>query len=93
MLVISDAPDVVPGCGLVAAKTLSYASRSAAAGHPLIFLARNFLRDHVEVHHVMARRRLVALCAVQVAGRGMLKSGNSPGGGRVALSTVLAEKA
>ena len=92
MFVISDATDVVPGCGLMTPVTLGRLGRSTASGDPLIFLARNLFRNHFEVHHVVTRRCLVALSAVQIAWSWMLKSGNPPMDGYVALSAVFAEE-
>ena len=52
MLVVAGAFDVVPRGRLVAEKALAYFR---------LFLARDAHRDHFEVHHVMAGRRLMAL--------------------------------
>lgn len=49
-------------------------------------------RNHFEVHHVMARRSLVALGAVQGSGRGIAEFRNGPRDGAVALRAVLAEQ-
>ena len=72
--------------------TLGRLGRSTASGNPLIFLAGNLLRNHVDVHHIVTRRCLVALSAVQIAGSWMLKSGNPPIDGQVALGAVFAEE-
>ena len=63
MLVITHAFDVVPGRRLMATKTLVHLSWSAASGYLPIFLLRDLFRNHVEVFHVMARRRLLTLRA------------------------------
>lgn len=49
----------------MAAITLSHLSRAAAPGYFGILLAGNLLRNHVEVHHVVTRRSLVALRATR----------------------------
>ena len=54
MLVESDTFNIVPGGGLVAEKAL------ADFG---LFHARDPHRDHLKMHHVVARRGLVALDA------------------------------
>ena len=64
MLVVANAADVIPGRGLMAAIALVHLSRAAALGHLRIFLSGDLLRNHVEVHHVVARWSLVALRAV-----------------------------
>ena len=51
---------------------------SAALGNPLVLLARDFFRHHVEMHHVVARWSLVALRAVDRIGRRMLELGQRP---------------
>ena len=73
MLVVPHSLDVIPGRGLVASIALVHLSRAAALGHLRIFLAHNLLRDHVEVHHIVTRRSLVALRAIKRARRGMAK--------------------
>jgi hypothetical protein len=59
VLVEADVHDVVPTGRVVALETLV---------HPRVLLAGELLRDHREVHHIMARRRLVALHALFGAG-------------------------
>lgn len=54
VLVVADVRDVVPTGRVVALETLF---------HARVLLAGNLLRDHREVLHEMARRRLVALHA------------------------------
>ena len=49
-------------------------------------------RNHLEVHHVVARRSLMALGAVQGSGRGMAELRNGPCDGAVTLRAVLAEQ-
>ena len=63
MLVPADTFDVVPGRCLMTAITLVDLSRAAAFRHLRVFLFGDLLRDHFEVHHVVARRRLMALRA------------------------------
>lgn len=58
-----DAFDVVPGRGLMAAITLVDLNWAAASGYLRIFLLSNLLRNHVEMLHVMTRRRLMTLRA------------------------------
>lgn len=55
MLVPTDILDVVPGINLVARATL-FDADMLLTGHPL--------RDHLEMHHIMAWWRLVALDAL-----------------------------
>jgi len=62
----------------MASKALIDLSYSAALGNARILLARDLLRHHVEVHHVVARWSLVALRAVDRIGRGMLELGQRP---------------
>ena len=64
MLVIANAADVIPGRGLMAAIALVHLRWPAASGYLRIFLSGDLLRNHVEVHHVVTRRSLVALRAV-----------------------------
>ena len=49
-------------------------------------------RDHLKMHHVMARRRLMALSAVLGGRRGVPKLRNRPLRRRMALGTILAEQ-
>lgn len=51
----SDSLNVIPGCGLVAKEALADI-RMLDAGHSF--------GDHVEMHHVMARRSLMTLGAI-----------------------------
>ena len=88
MLVVANAADVVPGRGLMAAVALVHTSHAAALSDLGIFLARNLLRHHLEVHHVVARRSLVALRAVSGAHRRMPELGDGPLGRDVALCAV-----
>lgn len=55
VLIPADTFDVVPRVGLMAHVTLI---------HLRVRLFRNLLRNHLEVFHVMARRRLVTLSAI-----------------------------
>lgn len=60
--------------------------------HLGLFYAGGRHRYHFEVHHVMARRSLVALGAVQGSGRWMAELRNGPSDGAVTLRAVLAEQ-
>ena len=57
-----------------------------------VILFRDGHRNHLEVHHVVARRSLMALGAVQGSGRGMAELRNGPCDGAVTLRAVLAEQ-
>ena len=78
VLIPTDAFDVVPRCGLVAAITLVHLSRPATPGYLRIFLPGNLFRNHVKMLHIVTRGRLVALGAIDRPWRGMAKSGDSP---------------
>ena len=78
----ADVDDVVPPGCVAALEALVYTC---------MLLAGELLRDHREVPHEMAGRRLVALHAVFRAGRWVLISGHEPRLHRVALRTVIAE--
>ena len=52
---------------------------------------RDRLRHHLEVHHVMTRRRLVTLDAVGRSRRWMLEIRNGPRGRPVARRTIVTE--
>ena len=92
MFVISNAADVIPRGGLVTAITLVHLGCPAACSYLRIFLSGDLFRNHVKVHHVVTRRSLVALSAVERAWGGMLEIGNSPCGSRVALGALRAEQ-
>jgi hypothetical protein len=92
MLVVANAADVIPGRGLMAAVTLVDLSWSAASGYLRIFLSGDLLRNHVEVHHVVTRRSLVALSAVERARGRMLEFSDSPARCCVTLGAVFAEQ-
>ena len=77
----------------MAAIALVHLRWPTASGYLRVFLSSDFLRNHVEVHHVVTRRRLVALGAVERAWRRMLEFSNSPTGCCVALGALLAEQA
>ena len=83
MLVIANAFDVVPSRRLVALVTLVDFG-DGLAGH----LGRN----HLKMHHVMARRGLVALGAIRGFWRRMSELWDRPFGRPVALGAVLAEE-
>ena len=83
VLVIANAFDVVPGGRLVAQITLvDFGVR----------LTSDLGRDHLKMHHVMARRRLMALSAVLGCRRRMPKFRDRPFRRRVTLRTILAEE-
>ena len=84
VLVPPHAADVVPGGGLVAEEALVYLR---------VLLTGDLHRDHLEVHHVVARRRLMALGARLVGGRGVAKFGDGPFLGGMALGAVGPEEA
>ena len=83
MLVPSDALYVRPRRRLVAAKALSSVS---------VRLVRDALRDHFEVHHVVAGRSLVALRTVLRTWRRVLELRNRPRVGGVTISAAAPEK-
>ena len=83
VFVKADAFDVVPRSCLMAEEALV---------HLGLLHASSRHRNHFEVHHVMARRSLVALGAVQGSGRGMAEFRDGPFRGRVTLRAVLAEQ-
>ncbi len=82
MLVPADAFDIVPRRGLVALFAL-IDPRVRPTGY-----AR---RNHLEVHHVVTRRSLVALAAIIRFWRRMFVFGNRPVVGRVTLCTIAAK--
>ena len=84
MFVVTDAFDVVPRSRLMATITLVHLSWPAASGYLRIFLSRDFLRNHFEVHHVMAGGRLMTLRARLRGGRRMAELGDGPFRGGVA---------
>ena len=69
MFVKADTPDVVPRGRLMAEKALA---------DLCVRLARDAHRNHFEVHHVMARRRLVTLGARLRDGRWMAEFRDRP---------------
>ena len=75
--------DVVPERGLVTLKALVDTG---------VRLTSNTRRNHLEVHHVVTRRRLMALRAILGGGRRMLELSNRPAIRRVALSAILTEQ-
>ena len=76
----------------MAAVALAHLSWSAASSYLCIFLAGYLFRNHVEVHHVVAGRSLVALRAVCGSRRRMLKRCDCPFSQTVALGAVSAEQ-
>lgn len=83
MLVPTYAPDIVPGVGLVA---------EVALIDSRVVLTGDHHRHHMEVMHVVARRRLVALCTVSGRRRRMLEACHTPTRGPVACRTLLPEQ-
>jgi len=82
MFIPTGAFDVIPRGGLVALRTL-VDSR--------VRLTSDASRNHLEVHHVVAGRRLVALGTVHRIGGRMLILGNGPAVGGMTLCAILAE--
>ena len=83
MFVKADAFDVVPRSCLMAEEALVHLGLLHAGGRH---------RNHFEVHHVMARRGLVTLGAVQGSWRGMAEFGNGPCDRAVTLRAILPEQ-
>ena len=79
----TDAFDVVERVGLVATEALV---------HPRPFFAADHLVHHLEVHHVMARRRLVALRAFGRFWAGMQEAVDFPSFRCVAICALGTEK-
>lgn len=84
MFVITNAFDVVPRSGLMAAITLVNLNGPAAAGDLRIFLSGDLFRNHFKVHHVMTGRRLMALRAGLRGGRRVTELRDRPLRRRVA---------
>lgn len=83
VFVPADAANVVPGVGLVA---------EVALLDSRVMLPSHHHGKHVEVVHIVAGRRLVALRTFDGAGRRMLEARDLPGCGQVARRTFLAEQ-
>ena len=83
MLVKSDAPNVVPRGRLMAEEALADLR---------VRLARDAHRNHFEVHHVMARRSLMALRARLRDGRRVAEFRDRPLCRAVTLRAVRAEQ-
>ena len=83
MFVKSDALDVVPRGRLMAEEALADLR---------VRLARDAHRNHFEVHHVMARRSLMALRARLRNGRRVTEFRDRPLRRAVALRTVISEQ-
>ena len=92
MLVKTNAPKVVPRSRLMTDVALGNLHIFAARVARSACLTGNFFVHHFKVHHIMARRGLMALGAIVRARRRMLKRGNRPFGCRVARSAVLTEQ-
>ena len=92
MLVKTNAPNVVPRSRLMADVALGNLHIFAARVARSVRLTGDFLVYHFKVHHIMARRGLMALGAILRARRRMLKRGNRPLRRRVARSAVLTEQ-
>ena len=69
MLIPTDALDIVPAIRLVTQEALL---------NFCMHLSRHHLGHHFEMHHVMARRRLMTLRALLRPRRRMQKAGNLP---------------
>ena len=76
----------------MAAITLVHLSWPAAFGYLRIFLSGDLFRNHVEVHHVVARRGLMTLGARLRRGRRVTELGDGPLRCRVARSAIGAEQ-
>lgn len=83
VLVPPYASDVIPGSSLVAEEALV---------HLCVHLPGDRHRDHLEVHHIVAGRSLMALGARLAGGGGMAEFGEGPFFGAVALGAVGAEQ-
>ena len=88
MFVKADAFDVVPRRRLVTPIALIHLRDAAALRHASVLLTRNSFGHHVEMHHVVARGRLVALRARERIWGRMLKLLNSPLRGCMAVGAV-----
>ena len=83
MFIVSHALDVVPCGGLMAEEAL------ADIG---LLYARDAHRDHFEMHHVVARWRLMAFGAGLRHGRRVAEFRDRPLRGGVTLGAVIAEQ-
>ena len=83
VLVPANAANSVPRVGLVAQKALFHSHLLLAGDGPV---------HHLEMHHVIAWRCLVALNAAPRAWRGVRKPAYCPGRGGVATLAVAAEQ-
>lgn len=83
VLVPARSLDVGPGCRLM---TL------VALVDLRMRLPRDLLGNHVEVHHVMTRRCLMALRTVHGSGRGVAEPRDRPLCRQVALGAILTEE-
>ena len=92
MLVPAHALDIVPRSSLMAALTLAHFNRPTTPGNPRILLAGNPLRNHVEVHHVVAGRCLVTLRAIGRSRGRMPELRNGPLLRRMTARTVFSEQ-
>ena len=78
MLVVPDAANIVPDGRLVTAVALSNFDFAAASRDLCVLLAGDGLVKHVEVHHVVTWRRLMALGTSCRVGRRVLVSLDCP---------------
>ena len=83
MLVPTDSLDIVPRRCLMALPTL-FDAGMRFSGH--------LCRNHLEVHHVVARRCLMTLTAIIRRRRRVLILGNCPAIGRMALGAIAAKE-
>ena len=79
VLVPTSAPYVVPRIRLMTQEALVDLG---------VFLTGDHFRHHLEMHHVVARRRLMALGAITRGGRWMKEPCDSPSGRIVAVGAV-----
>ena len=88
MFVPSHALDVVPGSGLMASVALVDLGSSTALRNLRIFLTRDPFGDHLEMHHAVAGRSLMALRALARVCRRMLELREGPLRGGVAACAL-----
>ena len=92
VLVVADALNVIPRIGLMTAIALVDLNVSATRVAWAIRFAGNCLVNHFKVHHVVARRRLMALRAIRRTRRRVNEAGDCPLRRAVTLRAVLPEQ-
>ena len=92
VLVPTDAFNVVPRGSLMTAITLGDCYVSATGIIWSIRRTRNSLGNHLEMHHVVTRRRLMTLRATRRARRRVNEAGDCPLRRAVTLRAVLPEQ-